>query len=98
MFAACLISAHSWILQANILIDEHKQVRLGDFGLADLVDLYDGESTAGRGSVRWMAPELHGPERFGLTFRRTPVSDVYAFACTCIEVIPVVPIAWNNPG
>jgi hypothetical protein len=37
--------------------------------------------------MRWMAPELIDPDRFGLPFRRTTATDVYAFACVCLEVI-----------
>jgi serine/threonine protein kinase len=33
-----------------------------------------------------MAPELLSPDRFGLQFRRTPASDVYAFGWVCLEV------------
>jgi hypothetical protein len=35
-----------------------------------------------------MAPETLDPTRFGLIdFVRTPASDIYAFACICLEVI-----------
>jgi serine/threonine protein kinase len=40
-------------------------------------------STTQRGSARWMAPELHD---YQLEFKHTKASDVYAFACLCIEV------------
>lgn len=34
-----------------------------------------------------MAPELHFPKHFGLdAFKQTYASDIYAFACTCLEV------------
>ncbi|KAJ7886898.1 kinase-like domain-containing protein [Mycena leptocephala] len=33
-----------------------------------------------------MAPELIDPERFGSPFLRTPATDVYAFACVCLEL------------
>jgi serine/threonine protein kinase len=38
------------------------------------------------GSLRWMAPELHQPKCVGLdSFKRTPATDIYAFAIVCIE-------------
>lgn len=40
-------------------------------------------------SVRWLAPELLFPEKFGLeAARRTKETDVYAFAMVMYEVGP----------
>ncbi|EIN11550.1 kinase-like protein [Punctularia strigosozonata HHB-11173 SS5] len=86
---------HGDLKGANVLIGENKQVRLSDFGLADLIDMLNGDSTTGRGSARWMAPELHFPEQFMLTFRRTTSSDMYAFGFVCLEVFSGhVPFHW----
>jgi len=77
------------MVQANILIDDDCHVRLADFGLSVISDM-TGENftSAGGGSSRWMSPELHDPELFGLArFQRTKASDIYAFACLCTEVI-----------
>jgi serine/threonine protein kinase len=72
-------------LQGNVLIDDGEHAQLADFGLAIVTDATLGTtSTARSGSVRWMAPELLN---FELQFKRTEASDVYAFACLCIEVI-----------
>ncbi|KAJ7834985.1 kinase-like domain-containing protein [Mycena olivaceomarginata] len=74
----------------NILISDDFHVRLTDFGLATTI--VDGEgdqsSTSNRaGSVRWFAPELIDPRWFGAErFVRTRATDVYAFACVCIEL------------
>jgi serine/threonine protein kinase len=57
---------------------------LADFGLSVFSDA-TLTSTRG-GSLYWMSPELFVPERFGLKFSLTPVSDVYAFGCVCFEV------------
>ena len=39
------------------------------------------------GAVRYMAPELLFPGKFGLSRSiKTFASDVYAFACVCVEV------------
>lgn len=74
--------------QGNILINDEWQACLADFGLARVSDLTVGTHTSNHhGSTRWMAPELHDPDAFGLgRFLRTPESDVYAFACVCMEV------------
>jgi serine/threonine protein kinase len=72
-------------LQGNVLIDDREHAQLADFGLATVTDATRGAtSTTQRGSLRWMAPELLDHE---LEFKRTKASDVYAFACLCIEVI-----------
>ncbi|KAJ7791212.1 hypothetical protein B0H14DRAFT_2936522, partial [Mycena olivaceomarginata] len=39
------------------------------------------------GSLRWFAPELILPKLFECErFVRTPASDVYVFACMCVEL------------
>ncbi|KAJ7850880.1 hypothetical protein B0H14DRAFT_2355504 [Mycena olivaceomarginata] len=59
--------------------------QLAGFGLAIVTDATLGTtSTTQCGSSRWMAPELLD---YQLEFKRTKASDVYAFACLCIEVI-----------
>lgn len=48
-------------------------------------------------SVRWLAPELLFPEKFGLDgARRTKETDVYGFAMVMFEVGPlsIFPISW----
>lgn len=70
------------------------QPRISDFGLAILFDSKGcslaQSSFRGQGSVWWQAPELLHPKKFsdikpGLTTN----SDVYAFACVCMEVSSV---------
>lgn len=77
--------------KSNIFVDVQHHARLADFGLVSL----GGDSAATRlftttkeaGSIRYMAPELHDPERYGETeFRRTRASDVYAYGGLCYEV------------
>ena len=42
-------------------------------------------------SVRWVAPELLFPEKFGLeSARRTKATDIYAFAMVMYEVGPPI--------
>ncbi|KAJ7195884.1 ankyrin repeat-containing domain protein [Mycena rebaudengoi] len=72
----------------NILINDEWSACLADFGLTSLSDATTTTHTSNRaGSVRWMAPELLDPDRFGhQQFSRTPASDVYAFRCVCLEL------------
>jgi len=72
-------------LQNNILIDDGWHVRLADFGLADYTNVTQATHTASQhhGAKRWMAPELFNPD---LRFERTTQTDVYSFACVCLEI------------
>lgn len=83
---------HMWplqyIIQANILIDDNWGVRLTDFGLA----VYAESATHGYGSMRggnarWLSPEIIDPDQFyHLSDRPTYASDIFSYACCCIEV------------
>ncbi|KAJ7107508.1 kinase-like domain-containing protein, partial [Mycena epipterygia] len=83
---------HGDLHGTNILISDDNSACLSDFGLATSVS--DAESTTAMtsssnhgGSVRWFAPELISPTAFGCgKFVRTPASDVYAYACVCVEL------------
>ncbi|KAL0577295.1 hypothetical protein V5O48_004688 [Marasmius crinis-equi] len=79
---------HGDLRGSNILVDDDWHARLADFGLAVFSDATVGTNSSHHaGSVRWMAPELHHPQSFGLKyFRRTFASDVYSFACVCVEL------------
>ncbi|KAF8189991.1 kinase-like protein, partial [Mycena galopus ATCC 62051] len=84
---------HGDLRGTNILISEDGEACLSDFGLATTIS--DADSTAGMlssssnrgGSARWFAPELIEPKSFGCErFSRTTASDVYAYACVCLEL------------
>ncbi|KAJ7871906.1 kinase-like domain-containing protein [Mycena olivaceomarginata] len=78
---------HGDLRGSNILVDDDGRACLTDFGLTVLSDATTSQTNNGSGSVRWMAPETLDPTRFGLTdFVRTPASDIYAFACICLEL------------
>ncbi|KAE9399550.1 kinase-like protein [Gymnopus androsaceus JB14] len=80
---------HGDLRGSNILVNEDWHVCLADFGLAVFGDATAATPSQQAGSVRWMAPELHLPQAFDLEhFRRTSASDVYSFACVCVEVCP----------
>ncbi|KAJ6486720.1 hypothetical protein C8R45DRAFT_266801 [Mycena sanguinolenta] len=83
---------HGDLRGTNILITDDGNACLSDFGLATTIA--DADSTVGvtsssnrAGSVRWFAPELIEPTNFGCKkFIRTKASDVYAYACVCLEL------------
>jgi len=64
---------HRDLKPSNILFDENNNVKLVDFGLAKVKkELSNSISNPGKGTSRWMAPEL-------LTEEPSEKSDVYAF-------------------
>ncbi|KAJ6518288.1 kinase-like domain-containing protein [Mycena vitilis] len=78
---------HGDLRGSNILVNDVGHACLTDFGLTVLSDATVTQTTNGAGSVRWMAPETLDPSACGLTdFQRTPASDIYAFACVCLEL------------
>ncbi|KAJ7605510.1 hypothetical protein DFH06DRAFT_1487185 [Mycena polygramma] len=77
---------HGDLRGANILITEDWTACLADFGLSNFSDATASTTSNRAGSSYWMAPELLDPNRFGYEFARTPASDVYAFACVCLEL------------
>jgi serine/threonine protein kinase len=73
--------------QANILIDDLGLPLLADFGLTVFADVTRQATTDHGGTVRYMAPELLFPQHFGMSsYKRTTQTDIYSFACVCIEV------------
>ena len=76
--------------QDNILVDQHGQACLADFGLASHVDgemlrwtMMESTGLAG-GTAHWQAPELLDPE--DEDSRPTKDSDIYALGCVFYEV------------
>ncbi|KAF9291507.1 hypothetical protein BGZ68_003712 [Mortierella alpina] len=68
---------HCDIKSPNILLTEHKEAKICDFGLAVKV----GESGGGGGTLQWMAPELlQNPPQY------TSKSDVYALGMVMWEM------------
>ncbi|KIK58523.1 hypothetical protein GYMLUDRAFT_1005780 [Collybiopsis luxurians FD-317 M1] len=84
---------HGDLRGANILVSSDgadlPRCCLADFGLALVAETQTLTSTTEmRGASRWMAPELIDPsayEDFDSKRNRLP-ADIYAFACTVIEV------------
>ncbi|TCD60721.1 hypothetical protein EIP91_009627 [Steccherinum ochraceum] len=85
---------HGDLHGGNLLVKDDGSICLTDFGLAVIAEgtPYGAGSLHGGGAVHWQAPELFDPETFGLNNRRpTFQSDVYSFACTCIELYSMKP-------
>ena len=68
---------------------------MADFGLVAIVDEITSRTTANsgecRGTIRWMAPELLSPDKFGFTGelqKQLPSkdTDIYAVGMTILEV------------
>ena len=85
----------SYDVQANILINSERRACLADFGLAAIIEdttSDDGHSSDETGGiVRWMAPEILNPERYGYVKRArrnlpSKGTDIYALGMTILEV------------
>ena len=76
--------------QANILIDHNGHACLYDFSLVTIAmgRSTDTSSFVEGGTIRWMSPELIGPEGFGLKEGHpTKESDCYALGMLIYEVL-----------
>ncbi|KFK44812.1 hypothetical protein AALP_AA1G306000, partial [Arabis alpina] len=76
----CII--HRDIKASNIMLDSNFNVKLGDFGLARLMDHELGPQTTGlAGTFGYMAPEYIS------TGRASKESDVYSFGVVLVEIV-----------
>ena len=81
-----------FLIKVNILVDHGGHARLADFGLltiiSDSTNFTVSSSMMACGTTRWMAPELHDPDKFGLKdSRATRESDCYALGMVILEVL-----------
>ncbi|XP_010519039.1 PREDICTED: L-type lectin-domain containing receptor kinase IX.1-like [Tarenaya hassleriana] len=73
---------HRDIKASNIMLDSNFNVKLGDFGLARLMDHELGPQTTGlAGTFGYMAPEYIS------TGRASKESDVYSFGVVTLEIV-----------
>ncbi|XP_052198080.1 L-type lectin-domain containing receptor kinase IX.1-like isoform X1 [Diospyros lotus] len=72
---------HRDVKSSNVMLDSSFNVKLGDFGLARLMDHEVGPQTTGlAGTFGYMAPEYVG------TGRASKESDVYSFGVVLLEI------------
>ncbi|KAJ0452029.1 putative protein kinase RLK-Pelle-L-LEC family [Helianthus annuus] len=87
---------HRDIKSSNVMLDSNFNVKLGDFGLAKLVDHEKGSQTTTRlaGTFGYMAPE------YLLTGKASKESDVFSFGVVALEIAcgrkPIVDEAQDN--
>ncbi|KAL0728948.1 hypothetical protein Bca4012_025041 [Brassica carinata] len=73
---------HRDIKASNIMLDTNFNVKLGDFGLARLIDHEMGSHTTGlAGTFGYMAPENV------MTGRASKESDIYSFGISILEIV-----------
>ncbi|XVF67317.1 hypothetical protein PTKIN_Ptkin10aG0111300 [Pterospermum kingtungense] len=72
---------HRDIKSSNVLLDSDFNAKLGDFGLARLVDHAKGsQTTVLAGTMGYMAPECH------IAGKASKQSDVYSFGVVALEI------------
>ncbi|XVE66646.1 hypothetical protein DITRI_Ditri08aG0095100 [Diplodiscus trichospermus] len=72
---------HRDIKSSNVLLDSDFNAKLGDFGLARLVDHAKGsQTTVLAGTMGYLAPECH------ITGKASKQSDVYSFGVVALEI------------
>lgn len=73
---------------------------LADFGLAVILStssMAAAMTSAGGGTVRWMAPELLNPEEYGFTHcHPSKESDIYALGMVIYEVRAILQLRERN--
>ncbi|KDP35961.1 hypothetical protein JCGZ_09933 [Jatropha curcas] len=72
---------HRDIKSSNIMLDSNFEAKLGDFGLARLVDHSKGsQTTILAGTMGYMAPECF------TSGKASKESDIYSFGVVCLEI------------
>ncbi|KAH8832435.1 hypothetical protein DL96DRAFT_655532 [Flagelloscypha sp. PMI_526] len=88
LHSQCPRIVHGDIRGANILVQDNLVCCLADFGLALVSESQALDSSSGpiRGATRWLGPELIDPRKFENATVDATKRDIYAFACTVVEI------------
>jgi serine/threonine protein kinase len=75
---------HGDVKGANILVNDHGEAALADFGLSSIIAVAGDATTSNfnSGSWRWMAPELLSQDMTS----KTCASDTYSYGSVILEV------------
>ena len=76
---------HRDIKPANIFVDEHNNVKLGDFGIVKIMKSYMMCGQTQIGTPLYMCPEIHKRERYDIK------ADIWALGCILYELMTLSP-------
>ena len=72
---------HRDLKPANIFLSSDKKLKIGDFGVAKGLDKTSGVASTKAGTNVYMAPEIHGGDKYNTT------ADVWSLGVTMFEII-----------
>ena len=76
---------HRDLKPANIFLTSDKKLKIGDFGIAKTLDKTSGLASTYCGTAVYMAPEIHGGEKFDKK------ADVWSLGCIVYELVALKP-------
>ena len=65
---------------ANIFLTFDKKLKIGDFGVAKGLDRTSGLASTFAGTAVYIAPEIHGGERYDMS------ADLWSLGCIIFEI------------